>query len=111
MERSKLTEEQVAYALRQAESGTLVADVCRQLGVSEATFYIWKKKYVHLGVSELLRDECLNVQQFSAMADAKAKIEAWQIHYNQHRPHGSFGHLTPMEYASQRQDERTVEAA
>lgn len=55
MKRSKFSEEQVAYALRQAESGTPVADVCRQLGVSEATFYLWKKKYAHLGVSELRR--------------------------------------------------------
>ncbi len=53
--RSKFSEEQVAYALRQAESGTAVADVCRQLGVSEATFYAWKKKYAHLGISELRR--------------------------------------------------------
>jgi len=45
----------VAYALRQAESGTPVGDVCRQLGVSEATFYIWKKRYGHLGVSEVRR--------------------------------------------------------
>lgn len=55
MKRSKFSEEQVAYALRQAESGTPVPDVCRQLGVSEATFYVWKKKYAHLGVSELRR--------------------------------------------------------
>ena len=55
MKRSKFSEEQVAYALRQAESGTVVADICRQLGVSEATFYVWKKKYAHLGVSELRR--------------------------------------------------------
>jgi putative transposase len=55
MKRSKFSEEQVAYALRQAEAGTPVADVCRQLGVSEATFYLWKKKYAHLGVSELRR--------------------------------------------------------
>ena len=55
MKRSKFTEDQVAYALRQAESGTPVADVCRQLGVSEATFYQWRKKYAHLGVSELRR--------------------------------------------------------
>lgn len=53
MKRSRFTEEQVAYALRQAEAGTAVADVCRQLGVSEATFYVWKKKYANLGVSEL----------------------------------------------------------
>ena len=55
MKRSKFTEEQVTYALRQAESGTPVPDVCRQLGVSEATFYVWKKKYGHLGVRELRR--------------------------------------------------------
>ena len=55
MKRSKFCEEQVAYALRQAESGTPVGDVCRQLGISEATFYAWKKKYAHLGASELRR--------------------------------------------------------
>ncbi len=41
--------------MRQVEAGTPPADVCRQLGVSEATFYTWKKKYAHLGVSELRR--------------------------------------------------------
>ncbi len=51
----RFTEEQAVYALRQAENGTPVADVCRQLGVAEATFYAWKKKYAHLGVSELRR--------------------------------------------------------
>ncbi len=55
MKRSKYSEEQVAFALRQVEGGTPVGDVCRQLGVSEATFYTWKKKYAHLGVSELRR--------------------------------------------------------
>jgi putative transposase len=55
MKRSKFSEEQVAYALRQVEAGTPVPDICRQLGVSEATFYVWKKKYAHLGVSELRR--------------------------------------------------------
>ena len=55
IKKSRFTEEQVAYALRQSESGTAVADVCRQIGISEATFYVWKKKYAHLGVSELRR--------------------------------------------------------
>jgi len=55
MKRSKFSEEQVAYALRQVEAGTPVPDICRQLGVSEATFYALKKKYAHLGVSELRR--------------------------------------------------------
>ena len=44
MKRKRFTEEQIAYALRQAESGTPVAEVCRKLGVSEQTFYRWKKK-------------------------------------------------------------------
>ncbi len=49
-------------ALRQAESGTRVTEICRKLGVSEATFYRWKKRYGSLGVSELrqlrqLKDE------------------------------------------------------
>ncbi len=55
MKKSKFSEEQIAYVLRQAESGTAVADVCRQLGVSDATFYVWKKKFAHFGVSELRR--------------------------------------------------------
>ena len=53
MKRSKFSEEQIIYALRQAESGTPMGDLCRQYGIAEQTFYAWKKKYAHLGVSEL----------------------------------------------------------
>jgi putative transposase len=55
MKKSRFTEEQIAYALRLAEGGAPVVDVCRQVGISEATFYTWKKKYAELGVSELRR--------------------------------------------------------
>ena len=55
MKRSKFTEEQIAFALRQAESGTRVAEVCRKMGIAEQTFFRWKKKYGGLGVSELRR--------------------------------------------------------
>jgi len=55
MRKSRFTEEQIAFALRQAESGTKVSEVCRKMGVAEATFYNWKKKYGGLGVSELRR--------------------------------------------------------
>jgi len=58
-----------------------------------------------------LRDECLNVHQFTSIDDAKEKIEAWRVDYNQRRPHGSLGHLTPDEYVRQRQLTRTAEAA
>lgn len=57
-----------------------------------------------------LRDECLNVQQFASLSDAKEKIDAWRRDYNQVRPHGSLGHLTPAEFAIQGQDNRTAEA-
>jgi putative transposase len=55
MKRSRFSEEQIAYALRQVESGTPPADVCRHLGISEATLYVWKKKFAHLGASEMRR--------------------------------------------------------
>src|SRR5687768_13855103 len=58
-----------------------------------------------------LRDECLNVHQFTSLADAKEKIEAWRVDYNARRPHSSLGHLTPNEFAAQRQAERTAIAA
>ena len=53
MKKSRYTEEQIAFALRQAEGGTPVADVCRHMGVSEASFYVWKKKYGRLGLTEI----------------------------------------------------------
>jgi transposase InsO family protein len=58
-----------------------------------------------------LRDECLNIHQFTSIEDAKAKIEAWRVDYNQRRPHSSLSHLTPSEYVARRQDHRVVRAA
>lgn len=55
MKKTKFTEQQIAFALKQAETGTRVDEVCRKMGISEATFYNWKKKYGGLGVSELRR--------------------------------------------------------
>ena len=55
MKRKRFTEEQIAYALRQAEGGTPVAEICRKLGVTEQSFYRWKKKYGGMGVAELRR--------------------------------------------------------
>ncbi len=57
-----------------------------------------------------LRDECLNVTQFATLADAQALIKSWRRDYNEQRPHGSLGHLTPREYAAHRQELRTTEA-
>ena len=55
MKKSKFTESQIVFALQQAESGVTVAEVCRKLGISEATFYSWKKKYGGLNPVELRR--------------------------------------------------------
>lgn len=55
MKKLMFGEEQIAYALWHAESGTAFADVCRQLGISEVTFYLWRKKFAHLGVRERRR--------------------------------------------------------
>jgi len=45
MKKSKFSDKQIAFALKQAETGTRVNEICRKMGISEATFYIWKKKY------------------------------------------------------------------
>jgi len=47
-----------------------------------------------------LRDECLNVNEFHSIDHASQKIEAWRIDYNEQRPHGALGHLTPSEFAN-----------
>jgi putative transposase len=57
-----------------------------------------------------LRDECLNVHQFLSLADARQKIETWRRDYNEARPHGSLGRLTPCEFVTHRQAIRTIEA-
>src|SRR5690242_6028465 len=55
MRRSRFSEEQIAYALWQAEHGTTVAEKCRKMGVSPQTFFLWKKRFAGMGVSEVRR--------------------------------------------------------
>ena len=55
MKRKRYADERVAFALRQAEGGTPVAEVCRKMGVSEATFSRWKKQFAGMGVAEIRR--------------------------------------------------------
>jgi len=55
MKRKRFSEEQIAFALRQAESGTTIEEICRKLGVSEPTFYRWSKVYAGMGVAEIRR--------------------------------------------------------
>jgi putative transposase len=53
MKSSRYSPEQVAFAVRQAESGTPVPEICRKMGIVEQTFYRWKKKYVGMGVADI----------------------------------------------------------
>ena len=53
--KKRFSEEQIAFALRQTETGVAVQEVMRKMGISEQTFYRWKKQYGGLGVSELRR--------------------------------------------------------
>lgn len=56
-----------------------------------------------------LRDECLNANVFLSLHDARQKIEVWRIDYNEQRPHGSLGDLTPTEFAQRQLDNRSQE--
>lgn len=71
MKKSRFIEEQIAFALRQADLGTPVAEVCRKMGVAEATYFRWKRKYSDLGPSELrklrqLEEENLELKRLEA---------------------------------------------
>ncbi len=66
MRKSRFTEEQVALALRQVEAGVPVAEQCRKLGISEQTFYTWKKKYAGMGIVEMRRVKQLEDEESPA---------------------------------------------
>src|SRR5882672_6943578 len=82
VKKSRFTEDQIAFALKQAELGTSVEEVCRKMGISDATFYVWRKKYQGLGPSELrrlkqLEEENRNLKQLVAdLSLDKAMLQA-----------------------------------
>ena len=71
MPRKGHTEEQILQALRQAEGGERAVKICRKLGISEQTFYTWKRRYSGIGLNELrelrqLRDENTKLKKLVA---------------------------------------------
>ena len=71
MKKSKFTEEQILFALKQADAGQAVPDVCRQMGISEATFYVWKKRYANMGL--------LKVQVLRQLRDGNVRLDGYGI--------------------------------
>ncbi|HVE56144.1 MAG TPA: transposase [Pyrinomonadaceae bacterium] len=74
MKKSKFTEQQIVFALKQAETGVAVAEVCRKMGISEATFYNWKKKFSGLGTAASNPHESRNPAPSSAAKKMTALV-------------------------------------
>ena len=77
MKRSRFTEEQIASALRQHKLGAPVREICRELGISEGTFFHWQRRYAGLSPSEL-RDQRLREEQDAKIKRLRAEISAYQ---------------------------------
>ena len=107
--KARFTDEQIIVMIKEQESGEKTADVCRRHGISSATFYKYKSKYGGMVPSNAkrlraledetgkLRDECLNENLFSTLAEARQILETWKEDYNTERPHSALGNLTPLE--------------
>ena len=93
MKASKFSDAQKAFILRQGEEGAQVPEICRKAGISQATYFNWKKKYEGLLPAEMRR---LNTHWFMTLADAAEKMEAWLRYYNEDRPHGAIGNKPPI---------------
>lgn len=116
MPKKRFGNKQIAIALRQAEAGMAVSEICYKLGIAEATFYRWKKVYAGMGVSEIRRlkqlqdkeRQCLNASWFLFLDDARTWINSWRTDYNETRPHLSLGSLTPSDFATRLKETRNV---
>jgi len=105
MARKRYSAEQIIGYLREAEvllaKGSTIGQVCRKIGITEQTYYRWRRDYGSLSVDQLhynesfngkLRDELLNGEVFTTLLEAQVLIENWRKEYNQFRPHSSLGY-------------------
>jgi putative transposase len=76
MKTSRFSEQQIAFVLRQAEEGTAVAEVCRKTGISEATYYVWRKKFGGLMPSEIRRADAIGNEAAEAAGGGERQAEA-----------------------------------
>lgn len=85
MPKKRFTDGQIAFALRQADGGALVGEICRELGVSQQgrpgrlTAGKAERNRVYRSLQQPLRQQCLNASWFPSMGDARTRIQAWRI--------------------------------
>jgi putative transposase len=77
---------------------------------ADQTLYIepgspWEQAYIE-SFHDKLRDECLNRELFSSLAEARIILEGWRVEYNEQRPHSALGYLTPVEFAAASKKEK-----
>ena len=124
MARKRYSAEQIIGYLREAEvllaKGSTIGQVCRKIGVTEQTYYSWRRDYGSLSVDQAkrlkevekengynesfngkLRDELLNGEIFTTLLEAQVLIENWRKEYNPFRPHSSLGYRPPAPEAIQ----------
>ena len=77
MKKSRFTDEQIAFALKQAETGTRIDEICRKMGISDATFYKWRQKYGGVGQILCGRNGC-SVALVALLPTADASV-GWPV--------------------------------
>ncbi|MEF3170934.1 transposase [Klebsiella quasipneumoniae subsp. quasipneumoniae] len=102
MRKARFTEHQIIAVLKSVEAGRTVKDVCREAGISEASYYNWKAKFGGMEASDIkkmkdLEDENRRLKQMT-LNEAREITERWLAEYNGERPHESLNNLTPEEY-------------
>ncbi|MDO6800733.1 integrase core domain-containing protein [Shimia thalassica] len=111
MKNGRYSDAQIMAILKQAEGGVPVSELCREHGMSSASFYKWRAKfggktaYIEPGspwengycesFNARLRDELLNGEVFYSLREAQILIEEWRKHYNTKRPHSALGYRPP----------------
>lgn len=105
MKNTKFTDGQIVFAIKQSETGTAIKEVCRKMGISEAPFYNWKKKYGGLGVTELrrlkqLEEENSKLKQIVTLAWTNKCSKTWKKSFENYTAkktgHRSDGRLTGL---------------
>ena len=92
--KKRFTEEQIIKALKEHSGVRQAADIVRELGVSEQTFYSFIESF-----NGRFRSKCINLNRFNSLNDAREIISRWKDEYNMFRPKVSLGDMTPVEYA------------